>query len=124
MSVCALVVTFNRRALLAECLDALLAQTHPVARIVVVDNASTDGTPELLRKRGFLDRPEVELVRLPENLGSSGGFATGIERARAGDEDWVWVMDDDAEPRPDALATLLAAPQAADPGTAALCPRV
>jgi rhamnopyranosyl-N-acetylglucosaminyl-diphospho-decaprenol beta-1,3/1,4-galactofuranosyltransferase len=121
MSVCAVVLTFNRKHLLVECLEALFAQTHPVERIVLVDNASTDGTLELLGERGLLDRPEVELVRLERNLGSSGGFNRGLARARELDADWVWIMDDDAEPPPDALAALLASPAASDPGTVALC---
>src|SRR2546423_13459309 len=72
-SVCAVVATFNRKELLAECLDALFAQTHPLDRIFVIDNASTDGTPELLRERRFLDRPELEHVRLEANRGGTGG---------------------------------------------------
>jgi rhamnopyranosyl-N-acetylglucosaminyl-diphospho-decaprenol beta-1,3/1,4-galactofuranosyltransferase len=122
MTVCAVVLTYNRRRLLVECLRALLAQTAPLERIVVVDNASTDGTPDALRAEGLLDR--VEYVRLERNLGSSGGFHHGIGLAREGDWDWIWVMDDDAEPRPDALARLLASPAAADPGTAVLATAV
>ena len=59
MSVCALVVTYNRRALLDECLRAIDAQTVRPAELILVDNASTDGTPELLRENGWLDRPSV-----------------------------------------------------------------
>jgi GT2 family glycosyltransferase len=121
--VSAAVVSYNRGALLAECLAALLAQTRPVERIVVLDNASTDGTEALLRECGLLDEPRVELVRSEVNLGSSGGFARAIERARE-DCDWLWVMDDDAEPRPDALERLLESPWAADAGTAVLCQTV
>ena len=106
-----------------ECLRALLGQTPPVDRIVVVDNASTDGTPELLRAEGLLDEPAVRYERLETNLGSSGGFARAVEEARA-DADWVWVMDDDAEPRPDALERALASPWAGDPSTAVLAQTV
>jgi GT2 family glycosyltransferase len=124
LTVHAVVVTFNRKALLTECLDALSASEHPVERIVVVDNASTDGTPDLLRERGYLDRPEIEYVRLDDNLGGAGGFAKGVEVAREHECDWLWLMDDDCEPRPDALGLLLAAPAATDPTTAALCGKV
>src|SRR3954453_22106735 len=87
----AVVVTYNRKALLVECLRALLAQTSPLAAIHVVDNASPDGTRELradedLPARGVSPRLEV-------NGGSSGGFAHGIAAAREGDGDWLWVMD-------------------------------
>ncbi len=122
--VVAAVVTYNRKDLLVEALDAVLAQSHPVERLFVVDNASTDGTPELLRERGLLDRGDVELVRLSANAGGAGGFARAVEVCRATDADWIWLMDDDAEPVPDSLARLLAAPEAADPGTAALCSKV
>jgi GT2 family glycosyltransferase len=111
-------VTYNRRALLLECLAALRAQTRPVDRIVVVDNASTDGTEAALRAE-----PGIVYERLERNLGSSGGFARAVELARE-DADWVWVMDDDAEPRPDALERLLESPWAADPGVAVLAQNV
>ena len=119
--VAAAVVTYNRADLLVECVRALLAQTHPVERVVVVDNASTDGTPERLAAAGVLDDPRVQYERLAENRGSSGGFARAIDLARQDGSDWVWVMDDDAEAPPEALATLLASPPASDPTTAALC---
>ena len=123
-TVCAVVATFNRKELLADCLDALLAQTHALERIFVIDNASTDGTPELLRERGFLNRPELEHVRLEANRGGTGGFAAGIEAGREAGCDWIWIMDDDAEPSPDCLELLLASEHADDPFTAALCPAV
>ncbi len=119
--VCALVVTYNRKELLLECLGALERQTVALERIVLVDNASSDGTPERLAERGWLERRELTYERLAVNAGSAGGFARGIELAREGEEEWIFVMDDDAEPRPDGLARLLAAPAAADPRTAALC---
>jgi rhamnopyranosyl-N-acetylglucosaminyl-diphospho-decaprenol beta-1,3/1,4-galactofuranosyltransferase len=124
MRICAVVVTYNRKALLVECLDALFAQTRPVDEIYLVDNASTDGTRELLEERGFLARPEVRLVELEDNLGSSGGFARGFEVAREADCEWMWVMDDDAEPARDALERLLESPPAADERAVAVCPKV
>ena len=122
--VCAAVITFNRKDLLVECIQALVSQTHPLARIVIVDNASTDGTEDELRQRGLLARADVEYIRLERNMGASGGFARGVGAARMLDTDWIWIMDDDAEPRRDALATLLASPPAADPATVAVCPKV
>jgi rhamnopyranosyl-N-acetylglucosaminyl-diphospho-decaprenol beta-1,3/1,4-galactofuranosyltransferase len=122
-SVCAVVLTRNRKQLLLECLEGLRAMTVPVARTVIVDNASSDGTEELLRERGLLDDSTV-YVRLERNLGSAGGYAKGVEVARDQTADWIWIMDDDAEPRREALRRLLAAPEAADPGTAALASAV
>jgi GT2 family glycosyltransferase len=122
--VAAVVLTHDRRELLAECLSAVLAQTHPVARVHVVDNASADGTHEHLRARGLLDDPRVAYERLERNVGGAGGFSHGVEVAREDDVDWIWLMDDDAEPRRDCLQRLLAAPAATEPETVALCSRV
>ena len=103
--VCAMVVTHDRKELLTACLDAIAGQTRPPDRVIVVDNASTDGTPELLRERA----PGVETVRLDENLGSSGGFHAGLAAAHATGAEWAWIMDDDTIPTPTALERLLAA---------------
>jgi GT2 family glycosyltransferase len=104
-SVCAVVVTRNRLPLLRECLHAVLGQTRPPDHVLVVDNASTDGTPEAVRA-GW---PQVEVVELAVNEGGAGGFHEGIARATAAGWEWLWVMDDDTIPRPDALARLLEA---------------
>ena len=104
-SVCTVVVTYNRRALLHECLGALEAQTRRADRVLVVDNASTDGSPEMVRE----EHPAAELLELETNLGSAGGFAAGMRAAHAGGADWLWLMDDDTIPSPTALEALLAA---------------
>lgn len=102
-SVCAIVVTRNRKELLARCLAALAAQTRRPDEVLVVDNASADGTPDLVRARF----PDVELMMLDENVGGAGGFCRGIERAHAHGHDWLWVMDDDTLAFPDTLEELL-----------------
>lgn len=109
-SVFAIVVTYNRRALLKECLGALAQQTRAPERIVVVDNASTDGTADMVRS----EHPEVELLALATNQGGAGGFHEGLKAAHAAGADWIWLMDDDTIPTPDALAQLLRAPEAMD----------
>jgi len=110
--VCAIVVTHNRKELLRECLAALAAQTRPADRVVVVDNASTDGTGDLIRA----DYAHVELVTLATNEGSAGGFHEGMRHAHATGAEWMWLMDDDTIPSPDALAELLLAPSRLEPG--------
>jgi len=100
------VVTYNRKALLVRCLDALRRQTHSPARILVVDNASTDGTQEALAQVGWLDFPGLVYRRLDENTGGAGGFHAGLEMATHDRAGWVWLMDDDAEPEPTALEEL------------------
>ncbi len=122
--VCAAIVTYNRKELLAECLESVLAQTHAVSRVFVIDNASTDGTEQALAERGLTGRPEVEFVRLDSNLGGAGGFARAIEIARDTACDWIWLMDDDSEPVPDSLERLLESPSATDPETVAVCSKV
>lgn len=120
-SVCAFVLTRNRKLLLVECLRALLGQSVPVDRIIVLDNASDDGTEALLRAEGLLELGVVTFVRLEHNTGGAGGFAQGIRLGVQADKEWLWLMDDDAEPRPDALERLLTSAPAARAGTAALC---
>jgi len=102
--VCAIVVTYNRAALLGECLAALAGQTRPPDGIVVVDNAGTDGTRAMLRER----YPAVPVLALPRNVGGAGGFHAGMKWAYGQGYDWLWLMDDDGRPAPDCLARLLA----------------
>jgi GT2 family glycosyltransferase len=104
----AIVVTYNRRALLEECLAALAAQTRTPDRVVVVDNASTDGTADMIRS----EHPDIELLPLATNQGGAGGFHEGLKHAHASGADWIWLMDDDTIARPDALDQLLRAPEA------------
>ncbi len=101
--VCAVIVTYNRKALLRECLQAVLSQTRPPDHVLVVDNASTDGTGEMLRE----EFPEVEVLRLPENQGGAGGFHEGMKRAYEEGFEWIWVMDDDTVPEASTLFLLL-----------------
>jgi len=124
-TVCAVVVTYNRKELLIECLEALLKQTILLDTIYIIDNASTDGTPELLKEKGFiqelppkeLDKPwekkfkkdnlAISYVRMNENTGGAGGFHEGVKRAYEKGYDWFWLMDDDVEAKEDALEKLL-----------------
>ena len=98
-------VAYNRRELLIEALAALAAQTRSLDAIVVLDNASDDGSGRAAKSA----HPSIDLVTLTRNTGGAGGFAAGIARAlQQHDADWVWLMDDDTIPTPTALAELLA----------------
>ena len=99
----AVIVTYNRKDLLCESVSALLSQTVP-CDIIIVDNASKDGTSEYLLT---LRDPRIIKYNTGSNLGGAGGFAFGIEMAQLLDYKYIWVMDDDAIPRIDALASLL-----------------
>lgn len=105
MRVAAAITTFNRKDVLRRCLQAMLDQTRPLDEVIVVDNASADGTADMVAA----EFPSVRLVAMAENTGAAGGFAAGLEAAVAGGADWVWMFNDDDIPVPDALATMLAA---------------
>lgn len=105
-SVACVVVTRDRRELLRECLGAIERQTHPLDHVVVVDNASSDGSPELVRR----EFPRAELLTLADNVGGAGGFHAGMRTAHGHGVAWLWLVDDDTIAAPDALERLLAAP--------------
>lgn len=103
----ALVLTYNRIELLQEAIDALLAQTFP-CDILIVDNASTDGTKEMVMS--YVNSSEaVDYLNTGENLGGAGGFAYGIKECVKRGYDYIWLMDDDTIPYPTALEKLATA---------------
>ncbi|HEX8280471.1 MAG TPA: glycosyltransferase family 2 protein, partial [Chthoniobacterales bacterium] len=104
----AVIVTYNRKELLRECVRALLEQELPVTRIVLIDNASTDGTAEMVRTEWLeTGQAPIELKTLERNGGGAGGFHAGIKHAMAAGADWIWLMDDDTIPAATALQRLL-----------------
>lgn len=107
MKIYAVVPTYNRPELLRKNLDSLLAQTRPLDRIVLVDNASGPETAAMLQRFGYFDNEKIEHIRLDTNTGASGGFKTGMVRAIESGADWIWGMDDDAFPDRNALEKLL-----------------
>ena len=126
----AVVVTYNRKRLLKECIEALRKQTKPIDAIYLIDNNSSDGTPELLKEEGYIqeippkdltkpwekefitsnlttrNKIKIHYVRMHKNTGGSGEFYEGLKRGFEKAYDWVWLMDDDAEPKEDALEKL------------------
>jgi GT2 family glycosyltransferase len=122
------VVTYNRKDLLLECLNALKGQTVPLDAIYLIDNASTDETPQSLLNSGFIDglppdnmadpveyhktsgdaaATDIYYVRMHRNTGGAGGFHEGVRRAYERGFQWLWLMDDDVEPVTEALQTML-----------------
>ncbi len=105
-----IVVTYNRKDLLKECLEAIINQTYKVASIILIDNNSTDGTYEMLCASGLFN--QIIYRKLKQNIGGSGGFNAGFIEAEKYDYDWLWIMDDDTIPKPDCLEKLIAAKEA------------
>lgn len=103
----AVVVTYNRKELLQECIDAILRQTTPVEKLILIDNNSTDGTEAFLREQKYLENVAIEYIKLPENIGGAGGFYEGMKVARGYNPDWIWIMDDDTIPTETCLEELL-----------------
>ena len=104
----AVVVTFNRLEMLQRQL-ARLAEVPELDEVLVVDNASTDGTSDWLRRvsTGSTDGVRVSAEVLATNTGGAGGFSHGLELAVDRGAELVWLMDDDGLPEPDCLARLL-----------------
>lgn len=103
--VAAVVVTYNRRALLKGCLECLGRQTVRELSVIVIDNASTDGTGEMLAPMAVSGA--IQYHNTGENLGGAGGFQQGVRLAAEQGFDYIWLMDDDSMPEPDALEKLL-----------------
>jgi len=108
-TVVACVITYNRRDILLECLRAIYSQTQQVDAVLVLDNASTDGTTEMLESEGFLARSNFLYHRNSTNSGVSPGFEQLVRLGYEQGAAWVWVMDDDVIPDSDALSELIAA---------------
>ena len=100
MSITAIVPVWNGRELLERLLASLEAQTEPAAELLVVDNGSTDGAPELARTRG------ARVIPMGRNAGFAAAVNRGIRESRG---EWIAVLNSDVELAPDYFARLLAA---------------
>lgn len=102
--VAAVVVTYNRKDILLTCLEHLASVTVPdqwQLDILVIDNASTDGTEQALAL--LLNKDAIRYFNTGSNLGGAGGFNYGMRVAAEEGYDYVWVMDDDCLPDTNAL---------------------
>lgn len=131
-TVAAVVVTYNRKELLIECLEALRNQTYKPDAIFIIDNKSDDGTPALLLEKNYIsklpgkdinenqliqnhvsslntptEKIAINYVRKFKNDGGSGGFHEGMKQAYEAGYDWLWLMDDDVRANYSALEKLL-----------------
>ncbi len=125
---CAVIVTYNRKKLLVNCINAVLLQSKHVDAIYIIDNNSNDGTTDELISEGFIEGVlkvyedcsvsiknialtnskiiEILYVRLNTNTGGAGGFHEGVKRAYETGFDYIWLMDDDGKPDVNCLENL------------------
>jgi GT2 family glycosyltransferase len=94
------------------CLESLAAQDYPAFQVLVVDNASTDDSVELIRA-AF---PAVELLQSQENGGFASGCNIGIRVALERDAAFVWLLNNDTVAPPDTVTKLVAAASSAQIG--------
>jgi len=100
-TVIAVVVTHNRLNYLKRCLNYIEIQERKVDQILVINNASTDGTYNYLKTK-----KNVYVIN-QKNLGSAGGWYTGIKFAKQNYFDYIWMMDDDGFPDTKSLKILV-----------------
>ncbi|QEM68160.1 glycosyltransferase [Geobacter sp. FeAm09] len=86
-----IIVNWNGINLLRDCLDAVLSQDFSDFEVILVDNGSSDGSPELVQK----NYPTVCLLRLEENRGFTGGNLAGLDQARGS---FIALLNNDTRP--------------------------
>lgn len=118
--VCVVIVTYNRKELLVNLLQDLAKQSYPITAVLIVDNDSGDGTPDLLLEKEIITTVKIDKIttsnwngvdihyyRNSENAGGSGGFARAFELAKSMPYDCVWAMDDDVSPDTNCLEEMM-----------------
>lgn len=103
-----LVVTYNRREILKENIEAIRNQTYETFDCIICDNASTDGTEAMVKQQMGQDF-RIQYYNTGENLGGAGGFSYGLKQIANKDYEYCWMMDDDSVPERDALERLIEA---------------
>lgn len=106
-NIVAVIVTYNRKELLKESIEALLNQEKSKCDILVIDNNSNDGTYDFISK--YEKTGKIVYMNTGSNLGGAGGFNFGLRKACELGYDYVWIMDDDCIVHKDALSKFLIA---------------
>ena len=114
----ALIVTWNRRADVLECIDSVKRSSYPRLATYVVDNASSDGTYEAIAAQ----HPDVNLMRSEENLGFAGGNNLGLSWALEDGLDAILLLNDDILIAEDAVVRLIE--RSDDPEVGVVSPKV
>jgi GT2 family glycosyltransferase len=103
-SVTCVVLNWNGWQDTLACLAALHRTQYPNLSFIVVDNGSTDDSEARIRA----EYPQIPLIQTGRNLGFAGGVNAGIRYALAQSAEYIWLLNNDAQPRPDALAAMVA----------------
>lgn len=104
-SICAVVVTYNRKEKLKKCIECLIRQVGSKCDVLIVDNASTDGTYDMIRNEFTI--MGIYYYNTGANLGGAGGFEFGVKEAVRKGYEYIWIMDDDTWPSETALYELI-----------------
>jgi len=102
MALSIIIVSFNTKNLLQACLESVFQQTKDIKfEVIVVDNASTDGSPEMVKKKF----PQVELIKNQKNLGFAQANNQALRRAKG---DYFLLLNSDTKIKNNALKKLVA----------------
>ena len=120
--VAAVIVTYNRLALLKKNLESLINQKcREELDILVIDNFSTDGTSDYVQN---IENQQIKYFNTGENIGGAGGFNYGMRKAVEAGYKWIWLMDDDTVPTSNALQELLKVDSRLQDNYGFICSRV
>lgn len=104
MQIGVVIVTYNRLEKLKTTLEKFSEQSVLPFYVLIVNNASTDGTANYLMEWTQKEEKYLKIViSNKQNLGGSGGFYVGLSKALQLSADWIWVSDDDAYPNKNAI---------------------
>ncbi|MBI3119330.1 MAG: glycosyltransferase family 2 protein [Candidatus Hydrogenedentes bacterium] len=117
-----LVINWNGREHLEACLDSLLASDWPNSRVLLIDNASTDGSVTFAEERFGAD-PRLEILSCPRNLGWSGGNNAGIHWALEHGAEYLFLLNNDTATAPGAVRALVEMAEV-HPEAGALAPKM
>jgi GT2 family glycosyltransferase len=113
----AVTVNWNRSSDTLDCLASLSHSTYNNLRILVVDNGSTDGSPELISS----EFPMIEQIHNTENLGFARGYNLGMKHALNAGADFIFIINNDATVAPETISNLI---QYSGPKTGIIAPLI
>ncbi|OGC92170.1 hypothetical protein A3D85_03515 [Candidatus Amesbacteria bacterium RIFCSPHIGHO2_02_FULL_47_9] len=106
MKVHIIVLSWNSKKYISHCLDSLKKLDTP-SEVLVIDNQSTDGTADFVKKK----YPKFIFIKNPANLGYAAGNNAGIKYALDHEADFIWIVNPDVTVAPDSLSAFLSAAQ-------------